>query len=172
MTSGLKPGVGVVHAVSYSLLLLNTDLHVADLTTRMSRRDFVHNTLTAIQTQLQPAPLSQLSNVDLTYDDCSSVRGSGSDGTETVVNPSVVRSKRSGSIASWNSVSRDVFASSPVTSHYTPNGSTPSVQSPISQGLNSNSATVAYGRNWESDMENLLKVSCLRLPVRCRLTPS
>ena len=28
---------GVVHAVSYSLLLLNTDLHVAELAQRMSR---------------------------------------------------------------------------------------------------------------------------------------
>ena len=48
-----------MHAVAYSLLLLNTDLHVADLATRMSRNQFVRNTVTAIQMQIQPtSPLS------------------------------------------------------------------------------------------------------------------
>ncbi|GAA5926050.1 uncharacterized protein JCM15063_005194 [Sporobolomyces koalae] len=41
----------VVHAVSYSLLLLNTDLHVVDTTTRMTRQQFIRNTLSAIQAQ-------------------------------------------------------------------------------------------------------------------------
>ncbi|GAA5837679.1 hypothetical protein JCM3766R1_000554 [Sporobolomyces carnicolor] len=41
----------VVHAVSYSMLLLNTDLHVVDTTTRMTRQQFVRNTLNAIQAQ-------------------------------------------------------------------------------------------------------------------------
>ncbi|KAK4056662.1 hypothetical protein OIO90_002214 [Microbotryomycetes sp. JL221] len=41
----------VVHAVSYSLLLLNTDLHVVDSTTRMSRQQFIKNTVAAIQAQ-------------------------------------------------------------------------------------------------------------------------
>ncbi|KPV74837.1 uncharacterized protein RHOBADRAFT_53773 [Rhodotorula graminis WP1] len=41
----------VVHAVSYSLLLLNTDLHVVDSTTRMTRQQFIRNTLDAIRAQ-------------------------------------------------------------------------------------------------------------------------
>ncbi|GAA6028264.1 hypothetical protein JCM8097_006946 [Rhodosporidiobolus ruineniae] len=41
----------VVHAVSYSLLLLNTDLHVVDTTTRMTRPQFIRNTLEAIRAQ-------------------------------------------------------------------------------------------------------------------------
>ncbi|GAA6047368.1 hypothetical protein JCM3770_001269 [Rhodotorula araucariae] len=41
----------VVHAVSYSLLLLNTDLHVVDTTTRMTRQQFIRNTLEAIHAQ-------------------------------------------------------------------------------------------------------------------------
>ncbi|GAA6001536.1 hypothetical protein JCM10207_006712 [Rhodosporidiobolus poonsookiae] len=41
----------VVHAVSYSLLLLNTDLHVVDTTTRMTRQQFIRNTLEAIRAQ-------------------------------------------------------------------------------------------------------------------------
>lgn len=39
----------VVYAVSYSLLLLNTDLHVAKNHIKMSRNDFVKNTLSAIE---------------------------------------------------------------------------------------------------------------------------
>ncbi|GAA5887194.1 hypothetical protein JCM5296_004558 [Sporobolomyces johnsonii] len=41
----------VVHAVSYSLLLLNTDLHVVDSGTRMTRQQFIRNTISAIQAQ-------------------------------------------------------------------------------------------------------------------------
>lgn len=38
----------VIHAVSFSILLLNTDLHVAELDSRMTRTQFVRNTLDAI----------------------------------------------------------------------------------------------------------------------------
>ncbi|GAA5854331.1 hypothetical protein JCM8547_001783 [Rhodosporidiobolus lusitaniae] len=41
----------VVHAVSYSLLLLNTDLHVVDTTSRMTRQQFIRNTVEAIKAQ-------------------------------------------------------------------------------------------------------------------------
>lgn len=44
----------VVHAVSYSLLLLNTDLHVVETSTRMLRSQFVKNTLSAIHSQHSP----------------------------------------------------------------------------------------------------------------------
>jgi PH and SEC7 domain-containing protein len=147
--------IDVVHAVSYSLLLLNTDLHVAELTTRMSRNQFVRNTLTAIQMQFQPTPPAQISTSDLTYDDCSSsIRGS--EGTETVT-----RSHRSNSIASRTSVSREAVSLhiTPETIHAArdPNGSTPSVQ--VSAAYEQRpSLNPVYGRAWESDMENLLKV--------------
>jgi PH/SEC7 domain-containing protein len=149
-----KP-TGVVHAVSYSLLLLNTDLHVAELTTRMSRSQFVRNTLTAIQMQFQPTP-AHSSTSDLTYDDCgSSFRGS--DGTETLT-----RSHRSNSITSRTSMSREAVMSLPVTPEMAhivrePNGSTPSVQISAAFEHKANVNPV-YGRAWESDMENLLKV--------------
>lgn len=38
----------VVHSVVFSILLLNTDLHIADLQERMTRQQFVKNTLGAI----------------------------------------------------------------------------------------------------------------------------
>ncbi|KAF8161062.1 hypothetical protein B0H34DRAFT_673104 [Crassisporium funariophilum] len=157
---GLYGSANIVHAVSYSLLLLNTDLHVAELSSsaRMSRNQFVRNTLTAIQTQLQPTSPADLSSSDLTYDDCgSSVRRAGSDETEVVT-----RTKRSDSITSWNSLSREAIMtlpSPPATQSSTlhthlPNGSAQSVQ--ISNGQDPNHPQIG-GRAWENDMESLLK---------------
>lgn len=40
---------GVVHTVTGAMLMLNTDLHIADLTKHMSRADFVRNAMRAIQ---------------------------------------------------------------------------------------------------------------------------
>jgi PH/SEC7 domain-containing protein len=131
----------------------------------MSRSQFVRNTMAAIQMQLQPHTdiySARLSSSDLTYDDCSSsVRGGGSDETEMMT-----RSKRSNSVASWNSVSRDAVMSLPVspasgqTSHLgaqMSNGSTQSVHSPPPEQTTPGRQT--HGRAWEVEMENLLKVS-------------
>ena len=163
----LTPVPGVVHAVSYSLLLLNTDLHVAELSTRMSRNQFVRNTLAAIQTQLQsPPPLSEVSATDLTYDDCGSIRGS--DVTETAVATPATRTNRSGSVTSWNSTTRDILPvpipgiSSAASPARPTNGSTPSIQISLIQETknlsSSGTSSVSYGRNWENEMESLLKV--------------
>lgn len=150
----------IVHAVSYSLLLLNTDLHVAELSARMSRSQFVRNTITAIQTQFQPNSPARLSTSDLTYDDCSSsIRGS--EDTEVVS-----RSKRSDSIASFGSHPRDSVTSLPAS---------PAPRSASSAGAelpngNHSASNVneqqspyrpQHGRAWESDMESLLKVLIL-----------
>ncbi|KAJ7725837.1 hypothetical protein DFH07DRAFT_853529 [Mycena maculata] len=147
---GLYGSANLVHAVSYSLLLLNTDLHVADLQTRMSRTQFVRNTLTAIQMQLQPTP-AQSSMTDLTHD-------SGSVRVETPES-TPGRSKRSDSITSWHSVSREaVLPGTPYVSSPPANGSTPSVQTPApGHEHRSSVSSVVYSRGWESDMENLLK---------------
>ncbi|KII92375.1 hypothetical protein PLICRDRAFT_695749 [Plicaturopsis crispa FD-325 SS-3] len=163
---GLYGSASIVHSVAYSLLLLNTDLHVAELSSRMSRSQFVRNTLSTIQMELQPSRFTQISSSDLTYDDCGSIRGSGSDGTETIG----TRSKRSASITSWNSISKDTVMSSPGVSlasssatqvnsgQPSDNGSATSVHLvPDSKTQNSSTTSVVYGRNWEMDMENLLK---------------
>jgi len=148
----------IVHAVAYSLLLLNTDLHVADLTTRMSRNQFVRNTLTAIQMQLEPSALTQTTASDM-HDDANSVRAQSSDGTETA------RSKRSDSITSWNSISRDTLLSSPALSLATTQVTTPggmsNDSSPSMQLDKSVNPSSFYGRNWETNMESLLKASTL-----------
>ncbi len=51
----------VVHSVVFSILLLNTDLHIAELQERMTRQQFVRNTLGAIAESSQKAHPSQLS---------------------------------------------------------------------------------------------------------------
>ncbi|KXN90627.1 PH and SEC7 domain-containing protein C11E3.11c, partial [Leucoagaricus sp. SymC.cos] len=152
---GLFGSANIVHAVAYSLLLLNTDLHVADLASRMSRAQFIKNTMAAIQMQIRPKPPAALSSSDLTYDDCSSsVRSPGSDDTETVP-----RSKRSDSITSWNSVSREVSPKISALNTQHANNSTPSVQISMASQDQRSLPNHVYGRGWEEDMENLLKAS-------------
>ncbi|QRV96655.1 Sec7 guanine nucleotide exchange factor [Ceratobasidium sp. AG-Ba] len=55
----------IVHAISYSLLLLNTDLHIAELSSHMSKAQFVRNTWAVIQDQIRSveptAPRSPMS---------------------------------------------------------------------------------------------------------------
>lgn len=164
---------GVVHAVAYSLLLLNTDLHVADLTTRMSRGQFVRNTLFTIQMQLQPNHSIQGSSSDLVQSerDGDSLRGPGDEGNDISASTVHSQAKRSDSIASWNSISRDaalanLFVASPATGTTTPlpNDSTASVPASTASATEAKTpstlvSSVVYDRNWESDMESLLKVS-------------
>ncbi len=147
--------VDIVHAVSYSLLLLNTDLHIAELATHMSKSQFVRNTITAIQMQLQPNSPAQISTSDLIRDDGSSVRGGGSDETE------MQHSKRCDSVTSWNSLTREA-ALLATTSASAPNGASleengPTGSSPSISGQEQN-YNRQRGRAWESDMESLLKV--------------
>ncbi|EJD02779.1 uncharacterized protein FOMMEDRAFT_133996 [Fomitiporia mediterranea MF3/22] len=150
----------VVHAVSYSLLLLNTDLHVAELASRMSRNQFVRNTLAAIQMQIRPNGSVRASTPELTHDDGSSIRGIGSDGSEAGASALRSRGGRSASVTSWNSVSRD-FMSTPATtpnsgsSQTQLNGSSTSVHDP--RAKMPGTPPVTYGRNFDVDMENLLK---------------
>ena len=191
--------LGVVHAVAYSVLLLNTDLHVAELASRMSKNQFVRNTMTAIQMQLQPSGMA--SSTDLSYDDWSSVRA-GSEGGEGPGNTVRARAKRSDSITSWNSVTREalvpssgtlVNSSGQLTLASDPAGSSSANHSSVSVGASSNqegkqsqdtnpppaaasasapaamsssgpvsSSTILYDRNWEGEMEALLKVGLSR----------
>lgn len=63
----------VVHAISYSILLLNTDLHIADIVTHMSRNQFLKNTLNVVHNQYN-------SKAD-SADDSSSIASSKTDNT-------------------------------------------------------------------------------------------
>jgi PH/SEC7 domain-containing protein len=146
--------LGVIHAVTYSIMLLNTDLHVADLATHMSRSQFVRNTMTAIQAQF-PSTIAhdQDGNSNMS-------RNTLFEDTEMVG-----RSKRSDSIASWNSVSRDVVISlspSPSINRSSVIGETGSTSTPGVDTKPINTSHL-YNRTWENEMENLLKV-CRAFP--------
>lgn len=145
--------LGVVHAVAYSLLLLNTDLHVAELSSRMSRNQFVRNTLSAIQMQLQ----SSASNSDF---DANSVR-QGSDHTSSTSH----RGKRSDSITSWNSITREGILimgnGIPTAPNGSKSGNGSTASFPTSNGDPKSPEPVVaplYDRNWEIEMESMLKV--------------
>lgn len=47
--------IDVVHTICYSILLLNTDLHLADIESRMTRSQFVRNTLPTVTRVCQDA---------------------------------------------------------------------------------------------------------------------
>lgn len=53
---------GVIHQVVYGLLLLNTDLHVADQDRRMTRPQFVNNVMSSIRTDLETTQAQSQSN--------------------------------------------------------------------------------------------------------------
>ncbi|KAF9244889.1 hypothetical protein BU15DRAFT_85738 [Melanogaster broomeanus] len=171
----LYGNASVVHGVTYSLLLLNTDLHVADIANRMSRSQFVRNTMTAIQMQLHPTRYASTSDLD--HDDSSSGPGTGSEGTET---QSLSRSKRSASIASWNSISKETFISSGAASSAALSARQPSLNSSTTSFQHSPGAElkspgtgpsqVVFDRSWEIDMENLLKVASISMAAF--LTPA
>jgi hypothetical protein len=114
----------------------------------MSKSQFVRNTMAAIQTQLQPTSASTISPSDLPRDDSSSVLG-GSDETE------IPTSKRSDSVASWNSLTREAALFAVATT------STVNAAPSESDQVNDNSngpEPRQHGRAWEVVMENLLKV--------------
>ena len=144
----------------------------------MSRNQFVRNTLSTIQIQLQP---NQGSASDLSNEDWTSFRA-GSD-NEVAAR----RAKRSDSITSWNSIGTREGMYQPVTSAGTSSGQLSSASDSIGQGpMNGSQVSVASGqdqrsergskvqdreypssavvhdRNWETEMENILKVSASR----------
>jgi PH/SEC7 domain-containing protein len=171
----------VVHAVSYSLLLLNTDLHVAELVQRMSRQQFVRNTLGTIHMQIHPerygSGYGEGSTPDLTSDDSSSLRvsaagtGSGALPTPTsvsIMGGEVMKSpKRSGSITSWNSVPREPSTSTMGTGAglvgeealaggTTGQGQGTGTSTPRSPSIGN---AMVYDKHWEVEMEATLKVN-------------
>ena len=149
----------------------------------MSRGQFVRNTISAIQSQLQ-----QGSSSDLTTDDWSSVRA-GSDVSDTVPPVSGIRTiKRSDSMTSWSSVTREAFVNN-LGSRATSSGQltqastdtsgtqppTPANESAVSVNIavrdpkssDSTVPPVVHDRNWESQVEDMLKVCCI---VSCCMT--
>ncbi|CAE6457761.1 unnamed protein product [Rhizoctonia solani] len=171
----------IVHAIAYSLLLLNTDLHIAELHSHMSKNQFVRNTWAVIQDQIRVPELPK-----------SPGSGIGSSGMEPLKSPIQVergqnsqerlrsqahltgestpelildedgsqlgdggehmtRKHRSGSLNSWRSGSRE-GGQLPL------NASNPSVMDGSDPKTPTGSMhAVVSARGWDSEMEVLLK---------------
>lgn len=160
----------IVHAVTYAMLLLNTDLHVADVTSRMSRSDFVFNTMSAIHAQNSATPsigarTPASSNSPATHGtngffQADGVRSASSeqwrDGTVTAR----FRPKRSGSASANSSRTglNEIGA-------FTGSSTNLPMQSPTKEGaeatdglaISGRSDTKLSGKAWEAEVESALK---------------
>ncbi|KAF9412570.1 hypothetical protein BGZ94_001007 [Podila epigama] len=91
----------VVHAITYSILLLNTDLHIVQQSTKMSRSAFVKNTLQAVQAQVHS------SSMDRPSEDLGSTHGlslgRSTTGELSVTGAGGSGKKRTPSVKSWKS---------------------------------------------------------------------
>ena len=112
----------------------------------MSRNQFFRNTLSAIQMQLHPNGSSS------DFDSSSGRQGSDHTGSTPAR-----RMKRSDSIRSWSSLSPDPVPGLSQTLSPQVNESTASFQA-VGNDQKEGSTTPLYDRNWENEMETLLKV--------------
>lgn len=146
---------GVVHTVTGAMLMLNTDLHIADLVKHMSRADFVRNSMRAIQESM-PANDPGASTPELVRDDSGSVRlGS---------NPSLNQARRptTGNSATLRSASAPVVPSPIPPSRQDGERSVSVAGGPLVESKTRGSSTTVssftYNKQWEADAENALKV--------------
>lgn len=153
----------MVHALCYSLVLLNTDLHVVSTSTRMTRAQFVRNTMATIRTQ-SDVPTS---NADGTRSRSASL-GAGGDvsrrssmeqlpglpgSAKLQAKPPATRPTRSGSVASWKS-GLNASSGGAKTSDSSPDVPFESPSTELSAFVMDPKSVKA----WESELESLLKV--------------
>nr|XP_018265878.1 uncharacterized protein I303_02254 [Kwoniella dejecticola CBS 10117]OBR88036.1 hypothetical protein I303_02254 [Kwoniella dejecticola CBS 10117] len=154
---------GVVHTVTAAMLMLNTDLHIAELNKHMSRNDFVRNAMRAIHESLPSAERDGdgTSTPDLVRDDGSSMKaGFGSNGSMA---PSFVsvRAKPPSSVLApptQRSASAPVISQGPSRTDSASSIGTTGVG--IVGGKGGSSTTVSsftYNRAWEMEAENALR---------------
>ncbi|WWD21934.1 hypothetical protein CI109_106422 [Kwoniella shandongensis] len=149
---------GVVHTVTAAMLMLNTDLHIAELNKHMSRTDFIRNAMRAINESIPGA--DRASTPDLVRDDSGSVRlGFGSTGSMA---PSFVSMRAKTPTQPPQSAQRSTSA--PIVSSPAPPSRTDSTSSIATHGLDGkqrgSSTTVssfAYGKAWEVEAEAALR---------------
>jgi PH/SEC7 domain-containing protein len=132
---------GVVHTVTAAMLMLNTDLHIADLSKHMSRSDFVRNSMRAVQESMPNNGTD--STPDLVRDDSTST---DHDSLNTTAGS--IKDRRPRDAPPTNR-----SASAPVTSQ---SYNTHLSRNPESSGT---SSSFAYSKAWEQEAETALKVS-------------
>jgi PH/SEC7 domain-containing protein len=131
--------------VTGAMLMLNTDLHIADLSKHMSRAEFVKNSMRAVQESM-PVGSAGSNMVDFANDDIGNTAQSASD-PATSSAASSVRSR-----PPRDAVPAVRSASAPVTSQL----HSPSLSQ---RGESSTSiGTFSYTKAWEQEAENALRV--------------
>jgi PH/SEC7 domain-containing protein len=179
-----------VHAIVYSIMLLNTDLHIAEISSRMSRTQFVKNTLSVVLRQSDaespvsmPAAAASTTSLDDDNDGTLETTTPGSSNSPAS-KPATLRhhpKKRSGSLTSWRSIMQHAGASQSAiqlgASGESPAASRVSLNLPTADGgyfesperRSSRDAIRSSRKLWEQEVENLLKV---RPSSRFHLQPS
>ncbi|KAK3825049.1 MAG: hypothetical protein J3Q66DRAFT_278880 [Benniella sp.] len=69
LLGGADHSKDVVHAITYSILLLNTDLHIVQQSSKMSKSAFIKNTLQAVQSHLTSLQ-SYSTSIPTSAEDC------------------------------------------------------------------------------------------------------
>ncbi|KAF8315922.1 SEC7-like protein [Clavulina sp. PMI_390] len=177
----------VVHALTYSIMLLNTDLHIADISNRMSRPQFVKNTLGTVLPSLNRTetespysmPAATLSAASLDDEEEGTLEGttpneSSPPPTTRTQNYRRHPKNRSGSMTSWRGIMQHAGASSsalqlgsagsdsPTTSRVSlnlPQGETNGSNGYLEspERRGSRDQLSATRKIWEQEMENFLK---------------
>lgn len=139
-----------------AMLMLNTDLHIAELSKHMSRADFVRNAMRAIQ---ESAPNANGDSApDLVRDDLGSVRlGSTSTISSTRNRPG------QGTAPTSRSASAPVHSPQPLASRENER-SVSVVAAGMDKSRASPSGSFMLTKAWETETENALKVGCLSRP--------
>lgn len=154
---------GVVHTVTGAMLMLNTDLHIADLSKHMSRADFVRNAMRAIQESMP----DRTSTPDLVRDGSSSRYGSMASvisPTSTATSPppvppaglGTVRAKPPVTLPTQRSASAPVVGSPIPAQRVVSEVAMPS--NPESRASSITVSSFSYTKSWELEAENALKV--------------
>ncbi|KAI8355405.1 hypothetical protein B0O80DRAFT_449191 [Mortierella sp. GBAus27b] len=149
LLGGADHAKDVVHAITYSILLLNTDLHIVQQSSKMSKSAFLKNTLQAIQSQSQQA----------SSDDASSIM-TGSMSTlglpltitgESLYSSSSSFKKRPPSVKSWKSGQSQQSAIGQILSgHHHGHSSKMGTDAKANGGYGN-------GKWWQQELESLLK---------------
>ena len=175
---------GNVHQVVYSLLLLNTDLHIAELSSHMTKQQFLNNTLVTLE---RPAHLPSSNSTSNPGISSTSNRPSTSSTPVRSSSPTpiaddlerghpltdphaTIKSKRSGSMHSWKAASGSaVHLIAPIGSPNI-NASSASItevglnMTPLSSlgrkhGSGHGSVSnIQFTKGWEAEVEGYLKV--------------
>ncbi|KAG0309537.1 hypothetical protein BGZ98_001278 [Dissophora globulifera] len=172
LLGGADHAKDVVHAITYSTLLLNTDLHIVQQSTKMSRSAFVKNTLQVVQSQALQASQSQ---VDRSEDSSNSFLNSSlglprSESGESLpegMSLPTGSKKRTPSVKSWKS------GHSQQTAGFT-QALSGQPQAPTSKMGTDAKANGGYGNGkwWQQELEGLLKDIYVAVKANQILLPS